>query len=97
MPKAYSIKSLEDAEDWTFYCFSTLKASCRVGGDSGKVITLRPTIDIERKSYRVWLVNAVKAPIDTSTGDEFAFKISTFYHTVIVDKADETSIDSSNT
>lgn len=67
-----------------------------MGGDSGKVITLKPSVSVERKSYRMWLIDAVHAPIDTDTGDEFAFKGATFYHTVIVDQPLPTSLDIEN-
>lgn len=96
IPKSYQIKKLDSADEWTFYCFADIPAACEVGGDSGKVITLRPSVSVERKAYRLWLVDAVISPIDTDTGDEFAFKGATFYHTVIVDQPLPTSLSIEN-
>lgn len=93
IPSAYVVKTLDDTNgfngyDWSFYCFPDFKAKCWVDGSN---IILQPQENLVATKYSLWLLNAVKPPLEQATQENrqfYAFKAHTEWQNIWVDFED---------
>lgn len=89
IPSQYSISDTFVADD---HCYLNFTGTCSL---SSTTLVIYPTETIKSTdAYRVYLVQAVKAPLSTTTGAEYAWLGETFFQGVTVDDQAALSTDS---
>lgn len=92
LPSAYTVSENFIADD---HCYMNFTARCSL---SSNTLTIYPRETIKSTdAYRVYLVQALKAPLSASAGAEYAFLGETSFLGITVDETAALSTTSTNT